>query len=124
MRLVWRAVVNAIAIFVASLVLSPNLSWGNVDYGYGDAGRYLSLVLTGLVLGLVNAFVRPILVLVSIPITCATLGVFLLIINGLMLLLVSNIDSLGFHVNGLLWAIVGSIVISIVSFVLSHLLPD
>jgi len=123
-RLVWRAVVNAIAIFVASLVLSPNLSWGNVDYGYGDAGRYLSLVLTGLVLGLVNAFVRPILVLVSIPITCATLGVFLLIINGLMLLLVSNIDSLGFHVNGLLWAIVGSIVISIVSFVLSHLLPD
>jgi len=123
-RLVWRAVVNAIAIFVASLVLSPNLSWGNVDYGYGDAGRYLSLVLTGLVLGLVNAFVRPVLVLVSIPITCATLGLFLLIINGLMLLLVSNIDSLGFHVNGLLWAIVGSIVISIVSFVLSHLLPD
>lgn len=124
MRLVWRAVVNAIAIFVAALVLSPNLSWGNVDYGYGDAGRYLSLVLTGLVLGLVNAFVRPILVLVSIPITCATLGLFLLIINGLMLLLVSNIDALGFHVNGLLWAIVGSVVISIVSFVLSHLLPD
>jgi len=123
-RLVWRAVVNAIAIFVAALVLSPNLSWGNVDYGYGDAGRYLSLVLTGLVLGLVNAFVRPILVLVSIPITCATLGLFLLIINGLMLLLVSNIDALGFHVNGLLWAIVGSVVISIVSFVLSHLLPD
>lgn len=124
MRLVWRALVNAVAIFVASLVLSPNLSWGNVDYGYGDAGRYLSLVLTGLVLGLVNAFVRPILVLVSIPITCATLGLFLLIINGLMLLLVSNIDALGFHVNGLPWAIVGSIVISIVSFVLSHLLPD
>jgi putative membrane protein len=123
-KLVWRAVVNAIAIFIASLVLSPNLSWGNVDYGYGDAGRYLSLVLTGLVLGLVNAFVRPILVLVSIPITCATMGLFLLIINGLMLLLVSNIDALGFHVNGLLWAVIGSVVISIVSFALSRLLPD
>ncbi len=124
MRLVWRAIVNAIAIFVASLLLSPNLSWGNVDYGYGESGRYLSLVLTGLVLGLVNAFVRPILVLVSIPITCATLGVFLLVINGLMLLLVSNIDALGFHVNGLLWAMVGSIVISIVSFLVSRILPD
>ncbi len=124
MGLVWRALVNAAAIFVAALLLSPNLSWGNVDYGYGDAGRYLSLVLTGLVLGLVNAVVKPILVMISFPITCATLGLFLLVINGLMLLLVSNIDALGFHVNGLLWAIVGSIVISVVSFLLSRVVPD
>lgn len=120
----WRALINAAAIFVAAIVLSPNLSWGNVDYGMGDAGRYLSLVLTGLVLGLVNAIVRPILVLLSAPITCATLGLFLLVINGLMLLLVSNIEALGFHVNGLLWAVVGSLVISLVSFALSRVLPD
>ena len=124
MRLVWRAVINAVAIFVAALVLAPNLSWGNVDYGMGDPGRYLSLVLTGLVLGLVNAVVRPILVILSFPITLITLGLFLLVINGLMLLLVSNIPPLGFQVNGLLWAIIGSIVISIASFVLSRILPD
>lgn len=124
MGLVWRALINAVAIFVAALVLSPNLSWGNVDYGMGDAGRYLSLVLTGLVLGLVNAIVKPILVLLSMPITCATLGLFLLVINGLMLLLVSYIDVLGFQVNGPLWAIIGAIVISLVSFALSKVLPD
>ncbi|MBA2371479.1 MAG: phage holin family protein [Chloroflexi bacterium] len=124
MSLVWRALINAVAIFVAAIVLSPNLSWGNVDYGMGDAGRYLSLVLTGLVLGLVNAIVKPILVLLSLPITVMTLGLFLLVINGLMLWLVSSIDVLGFHVNGILWAIVGSIVISLVSFLLSKVLPD
>lgn len=124
MGLVWRALINAAAIFVAAIVLSPNLSWGNVDYGMGDTGRYLSLVLTGLVLGLVNAIVRPILVLLSAPITCMTLGLFLLVINGLMLLLVSNIDALGFRVNGILWAIIGSLVISLVSFALSKVLPD
>lgn len=124
MSLVWRALINGVAIFVAALVLSPNLSWGNVDYGMGEPGRYLSLVLTGLVLGLVNAIVKPILVLLSAPITCATLGLFLLVINGLMLLLVSNIDALGFRVNGILWAIIGSLVISLVSFFLSRILPD
>jgi len=124
MSLVWRALINAVAIFVAAIVLSPNLSWGNVDYGMGDAGRYLSLVLTGLVLGLVNAIVKPILVLLSLPITVMTLGLFLLVINGLMLWLVSSIDVLGFHVNGILWAIVGSIVISLLSFLLSKVLPD
>ncbi|CAN5199143.1 hypothetical protein BH18CHL2_BH18CHL2_10970 [soil metagenome] len=124
MALVWRAVINAIAILVAALILAPNLSWGNVDYGMGETGRYLSLVLTGLVLGLVNAIIRPILVLLSFPITLMTLGLFLLVINGLMLLLVSNIPPLGFQVNGILWAVIGSIVISIVSFVLSRILPD
>lgn len=124
MGLVWRALINAIAIFVAALLLSPNLEWGLTDYGMGEPGRYLSLVLTGLVLGIVNAVVKPILVLLSAPITCATLGLFLLVINGLMLLLVSNIDALGFQVNGILWAIIGSLIISVVSFFLSRILPD
>ena len=123
MSLIWRALINAVAIFVAALVI-PDISWGNVDYGMGDTGRYLSLALTGLVLGLVNAIVRPILVMISLPITCLTLGIFLLVINGLMLLLVSAIPQLGFQVNGLVPAIIGAIVISLVSFVLSRILPD
>lgn len=123
MSLIWRALINAVAIFVTALVI-PDISWGNVDYGMGDAGRYLSLALTGLVLGLVNAIVRPILVMVSLPITCATLGLFLLVLNGLMLLLVSAIPFLGFQVNGIIPAIIGALVISLVSFVLSKILPD
>lgn len=124
MSFVWRALVNAVAIFIAALLLSPNIEWGKVDYGMGETGRYLSLLLTGLVLGLVNAFVKPILVLLSAPITCATLGLFLLVINGLMLVLISNIPQLGFSVSSFVWAIIGSIVISLVSFVLSRVIPD
>lgn len=123
MSLIWRALINAVAIFVAALVI-PDISWGNVDYGMGDTGRYLSLALTGLVLGLVNAIIKPILVMVSMPITCLTLGLFILVINGLMLLLVSAIPQLGFHVNGIVPAVIGALVISAVSFVLSKILPD
>ncbi|MGH2500302.1 MAG: phage holin family protein [Candidatus Limnocylindria bacterium] len=123
MALVWRTVINAIAIAVAALVI-PGIQWGLTDYGQGELGRYLSLGLTGLVLGLVNAFIKPILVIVSLPITIVTLGLFLLVINALMLLLVSAIPALGFQVSGFIPAILGSIVISIVSFVLSKILPD
>ena len=70
-------------------------------------------------LGIVNAFVRPILLIVSLPITCATLGLFVFVINALMLILVSAIPQLGFSVDGFLWALIGSVLISIVSGVLS-----
>jgi putative membrane protein len=84
----------------------------------------LSLILTGLALGVVNAIVKPILVMVSLPITCLTLGLFIFVINALMLLLVSAIPFLGFVVNGFLVALVASIVISVVSWALSMVLPD
>ena len=67
---------------------------------------------------------KPILVMVSLPITCVTLGLFIFVINALMLLLVSLIPFLGFVVNGFLVALVASIVISIVSWALSMVLPD
>ena len=128
MGIVWRTLINAVAIVVAAYVVnlySPDaIKWGQVDYGLGDAGRYLSLILTGLALGVVNAIVKPILVMVSLPITCVTLGLFIFVINALMLLLVSLIPFLGFVVNGFLVALVASIVISIVSWALSMVLPD
>ena len=55
------------------------IKWGQVDYGMGDLGRYLSLILTGVALGVVNAIVKPILVMVSMPITCLTLGLFIFV---------------------------------------------
>jgi putative membrane protein len=126
--IVWRAVINALAIVVAAYVvnqLQPDaIKWGQVDYGLGDVGRYLSLILTGLALGVINAIIKPILVMVSLPITCMTLGLFIFVINALMLLLVSAIPFLGFVVNGFFVALIASIVISIVSWALSMVLPD
>ena len=128
MGIVWRAVINALAIVVAAYVVNqvqPDaIKWGQVDYGLGDVGRYLSLILTGLALGVINAIIKPILVMVSLPITCVTLGLFIFVINALMLLLVSAIPFLGFVVNGFFVALIASIVISIVSWALSMVLPD
>ena len=128
MGIVWRALINAIAIVVAAYVVNiyqPDaIKWGQVDYGMGDLGRYLSLILTGLTLGVVNAIVKPILVMVSMPITCLTLGLFIFVINALMLLLVSAIPFLGFAVDGFIVALAAAIVISLVSWALSMVLPD
>jgi putative membrane protein len=126
--IVWRALINAIAIVVAAYVVNiyqPDaIKWGQVDYGMGELGRYLSLILTGLTLGVVNAIIKPILVMVSMPITCLTLGLFIFVINALMLLLVSAIPFLGFVVNGFIVALAASVVISVVSWALSMVLPD
>lgn len=128
MGIVWRALINAIAIVVAAYVVNiyqPDaIKWGQVDYGMGELGRYLSLILTGLTLGVVNAIIKPILVMVSMPITCLTLGLFIFVINALMLLLVSAIPFLGFVVNGFIVALAASILISLVSWALSMVLPD
>ena len=128
MGIVWRALINAIAIVVAAYVVNiyqPDaIKWGQVDYGMGELGRYLSLILTGVALGLVNAIVKPILVMVSLPITCLTLGLFIFVINALMILLVSAIPFLGFYVRDFIVALAASILISLVSWALSMVLPD
>lgn len=122
MGFVWRTLVNAVAIGVTAFLL-PGISYGHASYGFGDLDRWISLILTAVVLGIVNAFVRPILQLLSAPITCLTLGLFALVVNGLMLLLVSAIPALGFQVDGLLSAIIGAVVIGFVSFVVSRVIP-
>ena len=118
-----RAVATAVAIAVTAWILNTilpgSMTWGHVDYGLGEAGKLLSLLLTAIVLGIVNAFVRPILVIISMPLTCLTLGLFIFVINALMLLLVSAIPQLGFQVDGFIPALIGSILISLVSGALS-----
>ena len=123
MRIVWRTLINASAIAVAAAVV-PGITWGDATYGFGDADRYISLGLTGFVLGLVNAFVRPIISLVTMPITCLTLGLFHFVVSALMLLLVSAIPGLGFHVAGVVPALIGAIVIAVVGTVRSWIRPD
>jgi putative membrane protein len=80
---------------------------------------FLAALAAAFVLGLVNAVVRPLFVILTLPVTVVTLGLFLLVINGLLLLLVEWIVP-GFHVNGFWGAVAGSILISIVSGILTR----
>jgi putative membrane protein len=103
-----RMVVNAVAILLIGYLLPQVVAVDGVA----------AALATAFVLGVVNAFVRPLFVLLTLPITVVTLGVFLLVINGLLLGLVAYIVP-GFHVNGFLGAVVGSILLSVVSWILT-----
>lgn len=114
-----QILVSAAALYVAVLLV-PDL-----DFSFEGDGALVRFFLVALIFGLVNAFVRPILRIFTLPITIVTLGLFLLVINALMLMLTGAIsDELGLTlvVGGFFAALLGSIVISIVGMLLSMLL--
>jgi putative membrane protein len=107
-----QILVNAAALWVAVQIV-PGLDF---------SGEFWKLLLVAAIFGLINAFIRPILLIFTLPITIMTLGLFLLVINALLLLLTGAISSelnLGFTVGDFWAALFGSIVISIVGLVLS-----
>ena len=107
-----RVVVNALAIMLAASIL-PGIS---VD-------GLVPALAGGLLLGFVNAVVRPVLVVLTLPITLVTLGLFLLVLNGFCLWLVSVFVS-GFHVAGFWPAFWGALLVSVVSWILTALISD
>ena len=84
---------------------------------------FTSALVAGLLLGIVNAVVRPILVVLTFPITLVTLGLFLLVLNAFCLWLVSAFVS-GFHVTGFWPAFWGALLVSVVSWILTALISD
>ena len=102
-----RLAINALGLWVADLLLD----------GISIDGT-LSLVLAALIFGLVNALVRPIFVILTFPLTLLTLGLFLLVVNALMLGLVALLVP-GFHVATFGAALLGSIIVSLVSWAAS-----
>jgi putative membrane protein len=112
MPFLMRMGANAIAILLIGYLLPQVVS----------ADGVMAALAAAFVLGLVNAVVRPLFVLLTLPLTVLTLGIFLLVINGLLLLLVSAVVP-GFHVNGFLGAVAGSILVSVVSWVLTQVVP-
>ncbi len=102
-----RWIVTTVAVMVAS-----SLSRG---IRYDSTG---SLIAAALLLGILNAFVRPVLLILSAPLILLTLGLFILVVNGLMLLWVPTLVN-GFHVDGFGSAFWGAIIIGIVSWLLS-----
>jgi putative membrane protein len=105
--LVW--LINAIALIAVAYLL-PSIS----------VSSFTSALIAALVLGLVNAIIRPVLVLLTLPVTVITLGLFILVINALLFWFVGSILQ-GFHVQGFWGALIGSILFSIVSWLLSTL---
>jgi putative membrane protein len=111
-----QLLINAGALYVAVLLV-PDL-----DFSFEPEGAWLKFLLVAFIFGLVNTFVRPVLRILTFPITIMTLGIFLIIINALMLLLTGVISAeldLGLTVDGFLAALLGAIVVAIVGFALS-----
>lgn len=117
MRLLIRWAVNTIALW-AAIQLVPGLT---------HDGTAVSLLLIALIFGLVNALVRPLLVLLTCPLIILTLGLFVLIVNTLLFSLtiwLSGVFDLGLMSSGFWATFLGALVVSIVSGVLSILLRD
>jgi putative membrane protein len=112
MRILIRLLVNALAVFVAAYVLPGVIVDGP-----------LTALIVAVVLGVVNTFLKPILVVLTLPITFVTLGLFLLVINGALVLLVDELVP-GFVVDGFLWALLFSLVVSLVGSFLNALAAD
>lgn len=120
-----RVVVNGIALWVAAWLVS------GVHLADGDGSttsKVVTVLLVALIFGVVNAFVKPIATLLSLPFVVLTLGLFLVVVNALMLELVawlSDLLGLSFSIDDFFWdAVLAAIIISIVSWVLSIVLPD
>ncbi|MET0693225.1 MAG: phage holin family protein [Propionibacteriaceae bacterium] len=122
MRTILRLLATAGALAVATWLLS-----GITLTGSTTGQKILALLIVALIFGVLNAIVKPIFKLVTLPIVLLTLGLFLLVINACIMLLTSwiaGIVGLGWHVDGFWDAIFGAIIVSIVSFILNAFVPD
>ena len=110
MRFMLTLLINAVALIALPYVFSSI----NVD-------TFLTALIVALVLGLINTLIRPILILLTLPVTILTLGLFIFVINGLLFWAVGSFMP-GFHVDGFWSGVFGAIVYSLISWALSSLL--
>ena len=112
-----RLLVNAAALWVATRIV-PGVTY---------SGGWLPFLGVAVVFGAINAFIRPVAKILTFPLIILTLGIFALVVNGLMLWLTSSLAEvlgIGFHVSGFWPAFWGALVVSLVSTVLSMLVID
>ena len=103
-----RLLITALGLWVAARLL-PGIVFASTG----------ALIVSALVLGFVNALIRPVIFILTLPLTILTLGLFVLIVNGISLALVAWLVP-GFHVAGLWSATLGAIIVSLTSWVASH----
>jgi putative membrane protein len=111
-RFVLRLVITALAVLLASSL------FGDQQVAAPDFGAAL---LFALVLGVLNAFLRPIILLLTLPLTLLTLGLFTLVVNAIVFWL-ATLFPVGVHVNGFTGAFLGALVVTIVSFFASRII--
>jgi putative membrane protein len=122
MRFIVRTVASALALAVAAAVIQ-----GIAVTSDNRGDQILTLLGVAVIFGLINAIVRPIVRLITLPLFVLTLGLFTFVVNALMLLLTSWVSDrldLPFEVDGFWAAFFGALVISVVSFVINVALPD
>jgi putative membrane protein len=102
--------INAVAVAITAYILP----------GVNVAG-FVNALLAAIVLSIINAFIKPIVILLTLPINIITLGLFTFVINALMILIVSTIVP-GFNVDGFWWALLFSLILSVVQMVLHRVL--
>jgi putative membrane protein len=125
-----RVLINGLALWIASWILpgldiSTSAAQSGVSQGTDPIGIILAYLFIGLIFGLVNALVRPIVSLLSLPITILTLGLFTIVINAAMLYLTSWLSSytpVHFTIDSFFWtAVLAAIIITVVSLVAGRL---
>jgi putative membrane protein len=109
MRFMIKLLITAVVAYGLSMILKPHI----VIDSYGTA------VIFVLVLGILNAIIKPLLIILTLPITIITLGLFLLVINVLMVLLAGKFVP-GIHIDGFLWAFIFGILLSFISSTFSN----
>ena len=114
MNLVLKLLLSALAVFTLAHFLPGVTLSGDI---------YINAIIVALVLGVLNVLLKPVLVLLTLPITIVTLGLFLLIINALIILLADKLID-GFSVNSIWTAILFSILLSILESILQSFLKD
>jgi len=112
MKLILRLIINALFLLVSPLI-----------FGGVAVSGWWAAIITALILGIVNAVIRPLIIILTLPINIITLGLFSLVINGLLVLLVSSIVK-GFFIDGLWTAILLSLWLWVGSWVSNYLIGD
>ncbi len=107
MNLLVRWIINALAITITAYILQRGVHVSN----------FIAALAAALVLGIINATIKPVLILLTLPITIFSLGLFVFVINALMILLSSAIVP-GFYVENFWWALAFSMVLTIINFFL------
>jgi putative membrane protein len=116
-----RLIINAVALLITAWII-PGIHLGAAG-PHPATNDWGTLLIVALIFGLVNAVIRPLLILLSLPLEILTLGLFIFVINAFMLLLTSWIAQaigLGFRVDKFFAALLGALIISVVSFILSR----
>jgi putative membrane protein len=117
MRFLMRLLITAVSLW-AAVHFVPGITYNGPMWG---------LLVVALIFGLVNAVIRPILAALTCPLVFLTLGLFIFVLNAVMLLLTSlfaRMAGFDFHVSGIIAAIIGALIVGLTSAILSIFVPD